>query len=79
MGSTLRIYFGPGQERGVLFINVLFQDGPAETSGDVQKVKGFVLGLLYFGLMFVFSLNMSPDVCIASPRIGTNTVVFSYK
>ena len=77
LGSTLRIYFCPGQERWAKFISVLFQDVPAETSGSVQKATGFFLGLLYLGLMFLFSSNMSPDVCVASPRIGTNTGVFS--
>ena len=66
----------PGAGARSSFISCLSQEGPVETSGHVQKVKGFVLVFAFWIDIFVFSLNMSPDVCVASPRIGTNTGVF---
>ena len=77
LGSTLRILLLPGAGARCSFISCLFQEGPAEMSGHVQKVKGFVLVFVFWIDVFVFSLNMPPNVCVASPRIGTNTGVFS--
>ena len=54
LGSTLRIYFCPGQERGAPSLAVLFQEGPAETSRHVQKVKGFVLVFVFWIDVFIF-------------------------
>ena len=45
----------PGAGARSPFISCSSQKGPAETSGHVQKVKGFVL-FVYFGLMFSFFL-----------------------
>ena len=44
----------PGAGARSSFISCSSQEGPAETSGHVQKVKGFVL-VFVFGLLFSFS------------------------
>jgi len=64
----------PGKERGAPSSAVCFQERATRTSGHVLKVK-FCFGLCIFELTFSCSLNMSPDVCLASPRTGADTVV----
>ena len=44
----------PGAGARSSFISCLFQEGPAETSGHVQKVKGFVLVFVFWIDVFIF-------------------------
>ena len=59
----------PGAGVRSSFISCLFQEGPAETSGHVQKVKGFVLVFIFWIDVFVFLEHVSRRLrSVASDR-----------
>ena len=78
LGSTLRLDFCPGKEQEAPSSAVCFQEKPTQTSGHFWKVN-FSFGFCIFELTFPFSLNMSPDVCLASSQIGADTGVPSHE
>jgi len=54
LGSTLRLYFCSGQERGAPSSAVSFQERPKQTSGHVRKVKVEFWSLYFWNSRFRF-------------------------